>query len=138
MRSNATKLGLLAAAVIVLAGCSSGAVLSDVDPNIFPASYRKEVLDTLVPLLDDPTHVRDAFISDPVLTTGKDPRYVVCVRYNERDSNQRYTGRKDRIAYFFGGKLNQLIDATPEQCGKAAYKPFTELEKFCLGAGCTN
>lgn len=136
MRSNAIKSGLLAVAAIVLAGCSSGSVLSEVEPNIFPASYRKEVLDTLVPLLGDPYHVRDAYISEPALTSGKDPRYVVCVRYNERDFNQRYLGVKDRIAYFFGGKLNQLIDATPEQCGKAAYKPFTELEKFCLGSGC--
>ena len=43
-----------------------------------------------------------------------------------------YTGSKDRIAYFYGGHLNQLVEATKEQCGNAAYKPFPELEKLCL------
>ena len=43
-------------------------------------------------------------------------------------------GSKDRIAYFFGGHLNQLIEASTEQCGNAAYKPFPELEKLCLAA----
>ena len=88
-------------------------------------------------MLDDPTNVRDAFITEPVLrSTGKDQRYVVCVRANARDINRNYTGSKDRIAYFFGGHLNQLVDATKEQCGNAAYKPFPELEKLCLGNKC--
>ena len=67
---------------------------------------------------------------------GKEERYTVCVRANSRDPSQRYTGAKDRIAYFFGGHLNQLIDATKEQCGNAPYKPFPELEKVCLGQKC--
>ena len=45
-----------------------------------------------------------------------------------------YEGSTDRIAYFYGGHLNQLIEASKEQCGNAAYKPFPELEKLCLSS----
>lgn len=108
------------------------------DPNLFPADYKAEVLNTLVPLLEFPNNVRDAMISEPVLVpVNKDQRYAVCIRANTRDERGQYAGPKDRIAYFFGGHLNQLIEATPEQCGKAAYKPFTELATYCAGAGCT-
>lgn len=107
------------------------------DPNLFPTQYKMEVLNTLVPLLEYPNNVRDAMISDPVLVpVNKDQRYAVCVRANTRDERGQYAGPKDRIAYFFGGHLNQLIEATPEQCGKAAYKPFAELANYCAGAGC--
>ena len=81
--------------------------------------------------------MRDAFISEPVLrSAGKEQRYTVCVRANSRNLLRDYTGAKDRIGYFYGGHLNQLIEATKEQCGNAAYKPFPELEKYCLGTKC--
>ena len=99
-----------------------------------PPNYKQEILDTLTRTLVDPTNIRDAYISDPVLRpVGKDQRYTACVRYNARDANRQYEGSTDRIAYFFGGHLNQLVEASKEQCGKAAYKPFPELEKLCLG-----
>ena len=47
-------------------------------------------------------------------------------------ASRNYAGSTDRIAYFYGGHLNQLVEATKEQCGNAAYKPFPELEKLCL------
>lgn len=125
-----------------LAGCSAGDYFGkpkDVDPNIFPTDYKKEILVTLTPLLDNPNNVRDALITDPALVSiGKDQRYAVCVRANARNASGQYPGPKDRIAYFFGGHLNQLVDATPEQCGKAAYKPYSELAGYCAGAGCSN
>ena len=136
----------LAAAILAtaLTACSSGDYLGkpkDVDPNLFPADYKKEILATLTPLLDNPNNVRDALITDPVLVAvggdQKDQRYAVCVRANALDSAGRYMGPKDRIAYFFGGHLNQLIEASPEQCGKAAYKPYAELATYCAGAGCS-
>ncbi len=134
------RLALLAAFAVALAACSSGSKFENVEPNIAPANYKQEVIATLTPVLDDPTNVRDAYISAPVLTTttpgSKEQRYVVCVRYNARDTNRRYMGIKDRIGYFYGGHLNQLIEATPEQCGKAAYVPFPELEKLCLANKC--
>ena len=124
--------------VLALAACSSdGKKNAEADPNIPPIDYKRDVILTLTPALDDPTNIRDAYISEPVLrTAGKDQRYTVCVRYNARNLARHYTGSKDRIGYFFGGRLNQLVDATPEQCGKAAYKPFPELEKYCLGTKC--
>jgi hypothetical protein len=125
----------------VLAACSSGDYFGkpkDVDPNIFPTDYKREVLNTLTPLLGDPNNVHDALISDPALVpVGKDQRYAVCVRANTRNAAGQYAGPKDRIGYFFGGHLNQLIAATPEQCGQAAYKPFAELANYCAGESCS-
>jgi hypothetical protein len=58
------------------------------------------------------------------------------VRLDSRDVNRQYTGIKDRMAIFYGGHLNQLIDATKDQCGNAAYRPFPELEKLCQAKKC--
>jgi len=86
---------------------------------------------------DSDLNVRGAFISEPALRqAGKEERYVVCVRSDSRNANRNYTGSKDRIGYFYAGHLNQLIDATKEQCGNAAYKPFPELEKLCQAKKC--
>ena len=34
---------------------------------------------------------------------------------------------RTKIAIYFAGMISQFIDATPEQCGTAAYAPFNEL-----------
>ncbi len=128
---------LLAVLVTTLAACSSTNAPPPVNPNLFPTGYRKQILDTMKNTLPVNTNVREAFISEPVLmTVGKDQRYTVCVRSNSRDMEGEYTGPKDRIAYFYGGELNQLIDAKPEQCANAAYKPFPELEHICQAKEC--
>ena len=130
MRSLARSCFAMTTAM-VLAACSSSKEVP-VDPNIFPANYKKEVLDTLSTTLIDPTNIRNAFISDPALTmVDKDQRYTACIRFTPRDYARNYGPSVDRIAYFYGGHLNQLVPATPEQCGKAAYKPFPELERLC-------
>src|SRR5215471_15135564 len=73
--------------------------------------------------------VRSAFITDPTLTQfGNENRYTVCLRYNARDSGGQYEGSKDRIAIFYGAQINQVRDATKEECGTAVYRPFPELE----------
>lgn len=120
-----------------LAGCSSAGKPVEENPNIFPADYKNEILNTMRSTLEDPTNVRGAFISEPALRpAGKDERYVVCVRSDSRNANRLYTGSKDRIGYFYAGHLNQLVEATKEQCGNAAYKPFPELEKLCQARKC--
>ena len=122
---------------ISLIGCSSSSKQPEENPNEFPANYKNEIMLTMTSMLDDPTNIRGAFISEPVLRrAGKEERYVICVRSDSRDVNRQYTGSKDRIGYFYAGHLTQLIDATKEQCGNAAYKPFPELEKLCQAKKC--
>jgi len=135
---------LLVAMLLALGGCSSvGSLFGSsknepvVDPNLFPANYKQEILDTMRTTLVEPSNVRDAFITDPVLApVGGEQRYIVCVRANARNAALQYQGPKDRIGYFYGGHLNQLVDATPEQCARAPYKPFPELEHLCQAKSC--
>ena len=136
-----TGLGVLALAAISLGACSSFDFTKPpppVAPNIFPSDYRNEILQTLSLKLTDPTNVRDAGISDPVLqqVSEQDQRYAVCVRFNARDVNRQYTGDQERIAYFYGGHLNQLVPAANGQCKGAIYKPWLELEKNCQAKKC--
>ena len=131
MRRPAGNWLLMAVVAAALAACSSSKEAL-VDPNVFPAQYKQEIADTLSRTLIDPTNIRDAFVSDPALTpVGKDQRYTACVRYSARNASRQYTGSTDRIAYFYGGHLNQLVEATKEQCGNAAYKPYPELQALC-------
>jgi len=138
MMKIAASACLLSVLAVGLTGCSgSGSKQPEENPNVFPADYKNEILLTMTSTLDDPTNVRGAFISEPALRqAGKEERYVVCVRSDSRNANKQYTGSMDRIGYFYAGHLNQLIDATKEQCGNAAYKPFPELEKLCQARKC--
>ncbi len=138
MGRNASKLASLCALGAVLAACTSSSNKPPPeDPNLFPTGYKQEILDTLSTTLDDPVNIRDAYISDPVLSPGgRDQRYTVCVRYNARNFRQQYAGSKDRIAFFYAGRLNQLVEPSNEQCSKAAYKPFPELETLCRAKKC--
>jgi hypothetical protein len=141
VRSKHTRtLILLPVLVLALAACAGDDYLGKpkpVDPNIVPTDYKNEIIGTLKTVLTDPTNVKDAYISEPVLApVNKDQRYIVCIRSNSRGYRREYLGSKDRVAYFYGGHLNQLVDATKDQCVNANYKPFPELEKLCLGKSC--
>lgn len=138
MMKNAVSACLLSVLAVGLIGCSgSGSKQPEENPNVFPADYKNEILLTMTNTLEDPTNIRDAFISEPVLRqAGKEERYVICVRSDSRNANKNYTGSKDRIGYFYAGHLTQLVEASKEQCGSAAYKPFPELEKLCQAKKC--
>ena len=138
MMKTAVSASLLSVLAVGLIGCSgSGSKQPEENPNIFPADYKNEILLTMTNALEDPTNIRDAFVSEPALRqAGKEERYVVCVRSDSRNANKHYTGSKDRIGYFYAGHLTQLVEATKEQCGSAAYKPFPELEKLCQAKKC--
>jgi len=136
MNGSATRV-LLLALMFALAACAASSKEPEVNPNLFPTDYKNEILFVMPKLLRDPAHVRDAGITDPVLRqAGKEQRYVVCVRANSRGLDGSYPGVKERVAYFYGGYLNQLVDAAPEQCAGLAYKPFPELEKLCMAKSC--
>ena len=137
MGRRAASLCLLSAFAMALAACSSDS--KPENPNLFPTDYKKEIIDTLKKLFqgNDTIKVTGAFVSDPVLQpVGKEQRYMACVRYTAHGITSGEIGNAARVAYFYGGHLNQLIEGGKDQCGNAAYKPFPELDKYCAGVGC--
>jgi hypothetical protein len=124
--------------VLMLGGCSgfSGfpgfgktAAPPPTDSNLYPAKYRSEIAGFLRSYLNNPTKVCDAYISQPMLKPyGGTNHYISCVRYNPRDSNNRYTGSETKVAEFLGGRLNQFLSGNDELCANAVYERFPEAE----------
>jgi len=117
---------LMAVALMVLAGCSGfGEPKKDAaptDPNAYPASFRKQIAEFLKQSLTNRADFRGAFIAQPTLMPiGDSQRYMVCVQLHGNGQV------KTKVAVYFAGLIAQFVDATPEQCGSAAYTPFTEL-----------
>ena len=129
---------------VALAGCGSGRLREERETriNVYPDSYRTDLVAALHTYVSDPTHIRDAYVSDPAIRPiGTQNRYAACVRFNARNSDGRYIGSKDALAVFVAGRFDQFVDpstgptdpssqANPvkELCSQAEYKRFPELE----------
>jgi hypothetical protein len=107
------------------------------EPNVVPANYRAEILAYLRTYLNDPVGVREAYIGEPELraipaspTNAATERYMVCLRFNAKDSSGRYEGSRDRLVAFLSGRLDTLVPARKEQCAQTNWQPFPELEKL--------
>lgn len=139
MGRSAASIFLLSAIAVALAGCLDDKPSQPV-ANIYPAKYREEIIATLkinVFKNNETTSVSNAFVSEPVLQQiGKEQHYVACVRYTARGTAYNLTADATRIGYFYGGHLNQLIEASKTDCANAVYKPFPELNEFCIGQRC--
>jgi hypothetical protein len=126
MRPARINLGAGVAAALLsaaVAGCSAPKKPDVVvDPNIFPANYRTQIKEFLAQSLTSRADFHGAMISPPVLKQiGDNPRYIVCLRFNGNGQV------KTKVVIYFAGMVSQFVDPTPEQCGDAAYQPFTEL-----------
>ena len=137
---------------IPLADCAgNGHARSDERANVYPDNYKTELLGFLHTYINDPTQIRDAAIAEPVLRpvsgnpdrgnspldklsrsfergTGPQVRYIVCVRFNAKDRDGRYTGPKQGMAIFTGGRFERFNEQRQGPCDQADYKPFPELE----------
>jgi hypothetical protein len=81
--------------------------------------------------LNDPSNIRDAFISEPsVRTLGTESRYIVCLRYEARRSSGEYAPSRERVAIYYGGRFDRFLESAREQCAGATYQPFPELERL--------
>ncbi len=111
-------------AAVALAGCSSfggGQADNPVDPNVFPANYKAGLIAFLQNNPFGLVGTREAALSAPELKAfGNENRYVACLRVTGPD------WRKDKMIVYFGGAINQFVDAG-EQCNGAAYQPYPEL-----------
>jgi len=124
--------GLLLAAALALSACTVGRLKEDTgSANLRPQNYKSDILAMLHVYLRDPTQIRDAAASEPKLKlVGQRNRYVVCLRFNAKKSNGEYAGTKQHVAIFVAGRLDQMVEAKPEECAAAEYQPFPEAEKL--------
>jgi hypothetical protein len=134
MRKASQTFGIAVAAALALCACSSFIPDKEkpVEENLYPKNYKAAILDRLRAQLPDPKGIRSAFLAEPVLK-ARDAvtRYIACIRFDAKDDQHQYRGNKEYAAFFFGGELTQIVDATPELCDKStAYQPFPELERL--------
>ena len=95
------------------------------EENVVPVDFRGQVAEQVRRQLN-PRNVRDAYIAEPVLKASPPTtRYISCVRFTADVGAG--PGSREYAAYFYNGKITQLVTATREQCGDANYLPFPEL-----------
>jgi len=123
-RAQASRALALGMTMLAFAGCSSfgGAEPEKpMEPNVFPADYKVGLIAFLQNNPFGLVGARDASLSAPELKAfGNDSRYVACLRVAGPD------WRKEKMAVYFGGAINQFVDAG-QQCNGAAYQPYPEL-----------
>jgi hypothetical protein len=131
-------------AALIGAGLLGGCATPDLGPtpaelkarweaqNVYPQDYKADLMAFMRTYLNDPTHVRNAGVTQPALKdVGQGAqRYVVCLRYNARDMDGKYPGPKDGAAIYVSAKLDRFVDVklvVRELCKDAVYAPFPEL-----------
>jgi hypothetical protein len=121
--------GLVVACALALGGCTGGHPRGEGATGPRPENYKSDILATLHVYFRDPTQIRDAAASEPKLQqVGQRNRYVVCLRLNAKKSDGQYAGTKQYLAGFVDGRLDQMIEAKPEDCAGVEYRPFPEAE----------
>ena len=142
----------LAVGTALWAALAAGGCSTDIGPsraelqarweaqNVYPQNYKNDLLAFLRTYLNDPSHIREAGVSQPQLkSAGPGERYITCVRYNARKDGGQYAGLRDGAATYVSGKLDRFFDGgknldgnkiVRELCKDAAYAPFPELEKL--------
>jgi hypothetical protein len=124
--TSASSAWFLALLAVALAACSAMDLgrreQKPVDPNVYPANYKTDLVTYVKSHPDEMLSSRDAYVSEPALTQfGSETRYFACLRVDGAN------WRKDKMVVFFSGTINQFVDATSEQCRAPAYQPFPEL-----------
>jgi len=133
-RARWRRAGLVAVALL-LGGCAGhhgfgGRGGGDGGIHAFPDNYKSDILAAMHAYLNDPTGIRDAEIAAPVLKdVSGGTRYIVCLRFNGKQSNGAYAGDQQIAAVFLAGRFDDFLDAAAAKapCAGSAYTPFPEL-----------
>lgn len=97
----------------------------------YPANYKPELLAFMKTYLNNPVGVKEAVLAEPVQrTVGGRLRYIVCLRYNAKDSGGKYLGLRERAVLYVDARLDRIIDDAGDVCAGAVYAPFPELEQM--------
>lgn len=133
------RAGLFIAASLLLGGCAGHHLgfgehdSGDERLNAYPQNYKAEILAAMHAYFNDPTGIRDATMSTPMLKpVGNSTRYVVCLRFNGKQDNGMYAGDKVIAAEFLAGRFSDFLDTTASRapCGGVTLMPFPELEQL--------
>src|ERR1700748_1933966 len=121
---------LLPLALAACAGDGPGSITYTDDRGVadqpYPANYRAELLAFMRTYLNNPVGVKDAAMAEPVQRTVGGPlRYVVCLRYNAKDTDSSYGGLRERAILFVDARLDRIVEDAGEPCAGAAYAPFS-------------
>jgi hypothetical protein len=125
--------GSMLIAMLLLSGCAAVTQRAETEArvNIEPTNYKADIIAFLRTYLNDPSQIREAGVSEPMIkTVGTDNRYVVCLRYNAKNTQGKYPGARDRLAVFLSGRFDRIVENAREQCKDVALAPFPELEKL--------
>jgi hypothetical protein len=133
--ANCAALLLLMASLAGCAGAGDTGISSTDDRGIanqpYPTNYRVEMLAFLKTYLNDPEGVRDPDMAEPVQrTVGGRLRYIVCLRYNPRETDGSYRGTRERGVVFVDGRLDRIVENAGDACAGASYAPFPEMGKM--------
>jgi hypothetical protein len=119
---------------LALSGCAGGHHRTDEEGiNAYPTNYKTDILAAMHVYLNDPTAIRDASISEPVLkpaTLTAPSRYMLCLRFNPKKTATVYDGMREVAAVFVAGRFDQFIETPKDLCAGVTYAPFPELEKL--------
>ena len=136
----ARRASLVFGLALLLGACGHHGLTASSDEdsgvNAYPANYKTDILAAVHVYLNDPTGIRDAAVSPPVLKqAGGETRYVACVKFNPKKNSTDYAGIKELAAVFLVGRFDHFIEVPKEQtdasknlCLGAAYTPFPELQ----------
>jgi hypothetical protein len=131
MMNVSRNIGAAVAAALALSACNSFTPDKEkpVEENLYPKNYKAAIIDRLRLQLPDPKGIHGAFLAEPVLKPRDAiTRYIACIRFDAKDDRGRYQGNKEYAAFFYGGEVTQIVEATGGVCDKSAYQPFPELE----------
>jgi hypothetical protein len=126
--------GLIIGVALLLGACAGGHHRTDEEGiNAYPTNYKTDILAAMRVYLSDPTAIRDASISEPVLkpaTLTMPSRYMLCLRFNPKKTATVYEGMREVAAVFVAGRFDQFIETPKDICAGVTYAPFPELEKL--------
>lgn len=125
------KLGLLLSLLFALGACGHDLVPDGDGINVYPANYKSDILAAMHAYLNNPSGIRDAAISEPVLKwSGNVSRYVACLRFTPKKNVSEYGVTREIAAVFMAGRLDRFVDLPKTECTGVTYATFLELQNL--------
>jgi hypothetical protein len=122
---------LLLSLMCALGGCGHNRGADSDEINVYPTNYKSDILAAMHAYLNNPTGIRDAAISEPVLkSSGTVNRYVACLRFTPKKNVSEYGGTKEIAAVFMAGRLDRFVDLPKTECAGVTYAAFPELQNL--------